>query len=86
MLDKLQDDKVNFLREMPLFKNWSKALTRNTKNQIKALNCTKGHIVVSQNIKNQYLFILHKGTVNVSVKMRIPCEEATETYQKKELL
>ena len=86
MLEKLNDENINFLREMPLFKNWSKALTRNTKNQIKALHCTKGHLVVSQNMANPYLYILAKGQVKVSVRMRKPYDDALETQQKKELL
>ena len=79
MLEKLSDEKINFLRDMPLFKNWSKALTRNTKDQIKALHCTKGRHVLTQNTDNHYLYIVAKGQVKVSIRMRKPYVDASET-------
>ena len=81
MMEKLGDDKINFMREMTLFANWSKSLIRSTINQLKIMKCTKGREIVTQNKPNPYLYIIAKGQFKVTIKVVKPYDGEAESNQ-----
>lgn len=75
VLEKRDDNKINFLRSMPLFKSWSKGLARSFIAPVSYLHLKKGKQVVIQGHQNQFLFLIRAGTFRLTIQMKKPYRE-----------
>ena len=75
VLEKRDDNKINFLRSMPLFKSWSKGLARSFIAPVSYLNLLKGKQVVVQGQPNQFIYFVKAGTVQMTIKIKKPHRE-----------
>ena len=72
LVEKLDDEKIEFLKTIPIFQNWAKGTMRSFLNNIKPHTYYKGHKILTQGEQSNFIYIVNKGTVGVSIKVKKP--------------
>lgn len=72
VIEKLDDDKIEFLKGMPIFEKWARGTMRSFLNNIKTHTYPKTHRILNQGGDSNFIYIMYKGTVQASLKVKKP--------------
>jgi len=76
VIEKIEDDKINFLQSTAVFGLWSKNLCRTFLCNVKTQTFCKGSQIIAQGQpSNPFLYLVKKGSVLLQVQMKKPFSE-----------
>ena len=78
ILEKIDDERIEFLQGTSLFKTWSKAHCRAFMGYVKTHTLHKGHAILRQGHARPTLILVKKGSVRLSIKVKKPYSSKTQ--------
>ena len=72
IMEKMDEERIEFLRQTNVFKSWSKANCRSFMTFIKSQEYRKGQKVITQGQNKPCLFLVKKGSVQLRIKVKKP--------------
>ena len=77
ILEKIDDERIEFMQGTSLFKTWSKAHCRAFMGYVKTHTMHKGHTVLHQGHASPTLILVKKGSIRLSIKIKKPYSNKT---------